>query len=259
MRRVCIVCTRKSNYYVKIRDVRGAKPTNIAQRRHPLTFILETNAPCAEGYSPKILFPCFDYRFEQHYGIIDNINEEFHRIWHQYFKLRPHIQQMIDDFKRKHDFANKYVIAIHYRGTDKHNCKSAYEHDAEHLPYEFCSALVKKVIKESGHSLNEVVTFVATDEQPFVAHMKREEVNAVFIDAIRSDMNTSGLNLDFSQCERGVIDGTPESKIYNELITQSVHHGMPDKSNYIKGLDVLVDANVSPFLSLMRYGSGLNR
>ncbi len=216
-----------------------AKVVTTTDLREP---VLKTKVPYAERYSPKILFPCFDYRFEQYYGILDNINEEFHRIWHKYFKLRPHVQKIVDDFKRKHDFANKYVITLHYRGTDKHNCKNAYEHDAKHVPYEFCSALVKKVIRESGRLLSDVVTFVATDEQPFVEHMKKEGVNAVFIDAIRSDVNTSGLNLDFSQCEQGVIDGSAESDIYNKLITQSVHHGMQEKSNYIKGLDVVVDA-----------------
>ena len=168
--------------------------------------------------------------------------QEFHRIWHQYFKLRPHIQKIVNDFKQKYDFANKYVITLHYRGTDKYNHKHGNEDDPEHPPYEFCSALVKKIIKESGRPLSDIVTFVATDEQPFIEHMKKEHVNAVYTEAVRSNMNTSGLDVDFSQCGRGIIDSTPESKIYNELITQSVHRGMPDKSNYIKGRDVLVDA-----------------
>ncbi len=168
--------------------------------------------------------------------------QEFHRIWHQYFKLRPHIQKMVDDFKRKHDFANKYVITLHYRGTDKYGHAAGNEDGPEHPPYEFCSDLVKKVIKRSKCQLSDVVTFIATDEQPFIEHMKNAGVNAIFTDAIRSNMSTSDLNLDFSRCEHGVIDDTPESKIYNELITQSVHRGMQEKSNYVKGRDVLVDA-----------------
>ncbi|HAN49686.1 MAG TPA: hypothetical protein DCQ08_01475 [Amoebophilaceae bacterium] len=173
---------------------------------------------------------------------IEHRAQEFHRIWYQYFKLRPHIQKMVDDFKRKHDFANKYVITLHYRGTDKYDHSAGSEDGPEHPPYEFCSALIKKIIKRSGRPLSNVVTFITTDEQPFIEDMKKENVNAVFTDAIRSNMNTSGLNLDFSRCAQGVIDSTPESKIYNELITQSVHRGMQDKSNYIKGRDVLVDA-----------------
>jgi hypothetical protein len=94
----------------------------------------------------------------------------------------------------------------------------------------------------SGCQLSDVITFIATDEQPLIEHMKKAGVTAVFTNAIRSNMSTSGLNLDFSRCEHGVIDDTPESKIYNELITQSVHRDMQDKSNYIKGRDVLVDA-----------------
>ena len=169
-------------------------------------------------------------------------DQEFHRIWHRYFKLRPHIQQMVDDFKHEHDFANKYVITFHYRGTDKYSHKDGSEDDPEHPPYEFCSALIKKVIKQSERPLRDVVTFVATDEQPFIEHMKKENVNAVFTDAIRSSVSTSGLDMDFSRCEQGEINVTQEGKVYNELIKQSVHRGMQDKSNYIKGRDVLVDA-----------------
>lgn len=129
---------------------------------------------------------------------IEHRDQEFHRIWYKYFKLRPHIQQIVDDFKHKHDFANKYVIALHYRGTEKYDHKQGSENGPEHPPYEFCAALVKKTIKKSGRPLSDVVTFVATDEQPFVDYMKEAEVNAVFIDAIRSNTSTSDLNMDFS-------------------------------------------------------------
>ena len=184
----------------------------------------------------------FDYHSLDHSSNRATRDQEFHRIWHQYFKLRPHLQKMVDDFKHEHDFANKYVITLHYRGTDKYGHKEGNEDDPEHPPYEFCSALVKKMIKKSGHSFSDIITFVATDEQPFMQHMIEAGVNAVCIDAIRSNINTSGLSLDFSQCKQGVIDDTPESKVYNDLITQSIHRGMQDKSNYIKGRDVLVDA-----------------
>ncbi|MHA7877612.1 MAG: O-fucosyltransferase family protein [Bacteroidota bacterium] len=167
----------------------------------------------------------------------DHYHRTFHRIWHQYFKLRPHIQQMVDDFKRKHDFANKYVITLHYRGTDKYNNKHGYEDDAEHPPYEFCSALVKKVIKNSGYALSDIITFIATDEQPFIAHMQQANINAVFTEAIRSSVSTSGLEI-----EGYTKDSSVDSKRYNALIAQSVHRGMQEKSNYIKGRDVLIDA-----------------
>ena len=173
---------------------------------------------------------------------VEHRAQEFHCIWHQYFKLRPHIQKMVNDFKHKHDFDNKYVITLRYRSTDKYDHAAGNEDGPEHPHYGFCSALVKKVIKKSGCQLSDVVTLIATDEQPLIEHMKKAGVTAVFTNAIRSNMSTSGLNLDFSRCEHGVIDDTPESKIYNELITQSVHRDMQDKSNYIKGRDVLVDA-----------------
>ncbi len=103
----------------------------------------------------------------------DHDHQEFHRIWNQYFKLRPHVQKIVDDFKQKHNVANKCVITLHDIGTDKYNRPGVYEDNHEHSPYELCSDLVKKVIKDSGHSLSDIVTFVATDEQRFVAHRKK--------------------------------------------------------------------------------------
>jgi hypothetical protein len=38
--------------------------------------------------------------------------EGFPQIWKQYFKVRPHIQQMVNDFKRKHDFRG-YPLSCH--------------------------------------------------------------------------------------------------------------------------------------------------
>ncbi len=187
--------------------------------RHPLARAINSG-----GDAPQI----FTVHSIKDYYAFDS--EAFHRIWHKYFKLRPHIQQMIDEFKHKHDFANKYVITFHYRGTDKYNTLHAYEDNHEHPPYEFCSALIQKKIKESGEPLSNIITFIATDEQPFADYMRQESVNAVFIDAIRSNASTS--DLDFSTAE----------KVHNTLSAQSVHLGMPDKSNYIKGRDVLVDA-----------------
>ena len=207
--------------------------------RHPFAKVLTPTdkdhlVKTTWGYSPKI----FSLNSIKHYYAFssnpDHYTKEFHRIWHQYFKLRPHIQQMIDDFKHKHDFRNKYVITFHYRGTDKYKTSNAYEDNHEHPPYEFCLALIKKVIKKSGRPLSDIVTFIATDEQPFVDYIKKEHVNAVFLDAIRSNANTSDLKLPSSENECYKVHGT--------LSSQSVHLGMPGKSGYIKGLDVLVDA-----------------
>ena len=210
----------------------------------PVTLSKSKKTPADEGASytraPVQIFNYDSLNQNHSLGKADR-DQEFHRIWHQYFKLRPHIQKMVDDFKQKHDFSNKYVITIHYRGTDKYPHKDGSEDDPQHPPYAFCSALIKKIIKNSGRPLGDIVTFVATDEQPFIEHMRKENVNAVFTDAIRSNISTSGLDLDFSRCKQGEVNATRESKVYNELIVQSVHRGMQDKSNYIKGRDVLVD------------------
>jgi hypothetical protein len=194
----------------------------------------ELTDPCIRSGTTKIFSLASIADYYSFDSDPDHYAQEFHRIWHKYFKLRPHIQRIVDDFKCKHDFANKYVITLHYRGTDKFNYHE-YEDNNEHPPYDFCSDIVKKVIKKSGRPLSDIVTFVATDEQPFVEYMKKANVNAVFTDAMRSHISTSGL--DFNNLAQHDKD-----EIYKGLTAQSVHLGMQDKSNYIKGRDVLIDA-----------------
>jgi hypothetical protein len=168
---------------------------------------------------------------------IRNSEREYNRLWKKYFKVRPHVQHMVQDFKRKHGLANKFIISCHYRGSDKLAALGTSENNPVHMPYEFVEGLIRR---ELAHSKREAVVIIASDEQPFVDHMRASGLPIVAVDATRSDVNTSGLDIDTSKCIPRVST-TPECKILNNLITKSIHRGMSDVSNYKKGLEVLLD------------------
>ena len=74
----------------------------------------------------------------------------------RYIKPKPHIQEKINAFYEKH-FKDKYVIGIHYRGTDKH-------WEAENKSYEqVCNAILGDLTQHS-----DAIIFVATDDQKFL-------------------------------------------------------------------------------------------
>jgi len=74
----------------------------------------------------------------------------------RYIKPKPHIQQKVDQFYNQH-FKNKYVIGIHYRGTDKYL-------EAPKCSYEaVCNAIDPEL---SLHQ--DAVIFIASDDQNFV-------------------------------------------------------------------------------------------
>ena len=68
-------------------------------------------------------------------------------------------------------------------------------------------------------------------------------VNVVITDATRSNVNTSGLNIESSYCDTENESYHQEDcKKFNEFKNNSIHKGMKDISPYKKGLDVLMDA-----------------
>jgi len=184
------------------------------------------------------------YLFDRH--LLNAVNPDgdrrktFHRLWKKYFRVRPHVQRLANDFKRKHGFESKYVVAVHARLTDKWPSKSGTEDFPSRPPKDFWAHLVRDQIAKSNRNPRDVLVFVASDEQPFVDYMKRQNFAVVSIDAIRASVDTSGMKLATEQCDQGVMT-TADCRKYNELIDASVHRGMKDKSNYVKGLDVLLD------------------
>lgn len=92
-----------------------------------------------------------------------------------YIKIKPHLQARIDTFAAQH-FGSRYVVGVHYRGTDK-GC------EAPRVAYEVVVEEVRRAIARPMHA----AIFVATDEQPFLDCMKDAfGERVVAIDACRS-------------------------------------------------------------------------
>lgn len=108
--------------------------------------------------------------------VISNMTRESAAyIINKYIKVKPHIQNKIDQFV-KNNFNNNFVIGIHYRGTDKSS-------EARRVPFH---EVYQEVIKHLSDKQNNKI-FVATDEQNFLNYMKSKFGNVVVhIDANRS-------------------------------------------------------------------------
>ncbi len=85
--------------------------------------------------------------------------EEAYHLIQKYIHFRPHIQEKIEQFKQDY-FQDKFVIGLHYRGTDA---------PASSPPYEVCLKEVQKTIDALG--VSDYKIFIASDEQPFIDYM----------------------------------------------------------------------------------------
>lgn len=81
--------------------------------------------------------------------IFQNRREMFNEVIKKYIKLKPHIQDKIDYFVRKH-FTNKKIIGVHFRGTDHPDKKEIKEY--------------MQVIKEKAANYD--LIFCSSDEEP---------------------------------------------------------------------------------------------
>lgn len=100
------------------------------------------------------------------------------RLVSKYIHPKPFIQEKVDDFADK-NFKNKYVIGVHYRGTDK-------VLEAPRVAYEEMAKKVKEIVHKKQTA--DYIVFVATDEAPFLEYMKNEHPhNIVWWDSVRSD------------------------------------------------------------------------
>ena len=78
----------------------------------------------------------------------------------KYIHVKPSIQEKVDLFAAEY-FQNFYILAVHYRGTDKRS-------EAPIVPY---SQVIEKVAQSIPKNLP-VRIFVATDEAPFLKKME---------------------------------------------------------------------------------------
>lgn len=104
--------------------------------------------------------------------------ERCHTLIKKYIRLRPHIEDKVNQFVNKH-FQHYFVVGVHYRGTDKMN------NEAPVLEYEM-------IINSINHFLynnreKEILIFLATDEEDFMEEMlQRFPGQVVTISTIRS-------------------------------------------------------------------------
>jgi hypothetical protein len=171
-------------------------------------------------------------------------NEVFSKLWKTHIKVQPCILQKVDAFKRQHSFDQKHVIGIHFRGTDKLPSKAGNEDNPIHYEYSFCSKLIQTYIEKHNLTKETALIFIATDEEPFVKFMQNTsdfyDIKVCFTNSTRSEISTSGLNIDTSNCKQGINDSDECAK-YNKLILTSIHRGHPEVNKYKKGEDVLID------------------
>ncbi len=90
---------------------------------------------------------------------------EAYRLIKKYITFRPNIVKKIDAFTNDH-FKNKFVIGVHYRGTDMRK-----EVPARVVSYEKVAEAVKHQLNKIKH--DNVCIFVAADEAAFVEYMVR--------------------------------------------------------------------------------------
>jgi len=137
----------------------------------------------------------------------------------RYVVVRPSIQDLVDAFIRD-NWADRYIVGLHYRGTDKSD-------DAPRVPYERVESAVRDAM--AGRDPDRCQLFLATDEQPFLAFMQA----------------SFPAQLSYRQMFRSV-DGRPIDVVNPE-------------GNYKKGLDAVVDCLLlSRATTLIRTASNLS-
>ncbi|WKJ91883.1 nodulation protein NodZ [Methylomonas montana] len=81
-------------------------------------------------------------------------------LFKQSIAIQPEIASEVDAFTTDH-FANRKVLGVHYRGTDK-------VIEAPRVNWDFCEKTIRNYLAD--HSDTDVI-FVATDEGPFLRHI----------------------------------------------------------------------------------------
>lgn len=95
----------------------------------------------------------------------------------KYIQVKPKINEKINEFVFE-NFKNKYIIGVHYRGTDKF-C------EAPKVSFEVIVHEIQEAIKSCKKS--KYAIFVATDEQAFLDKLQNQFPGQILcIDALRS-------------------------------------------------------------------------
>lgn len=140
--------------------------------------------------------------------------EKKHQLLKKYVHLKPHIQDELDEYIKKH-FKADPVIGVHYRGTDKLRSKPKhrvpYEEVAENVELQIKKLSVGKLEKFLNKKYGKqpqinYKIFVATDEMAFLEFMlKRFPRKVIYQNAFRSSdgLAVHGFRPDVSAYQRG--------------------------------------------------------
>jgi len=79
----------------------------------------------------------------------------------RHVRVKTLLREQVDSYTRE-NFDGRFVIGIHYRGTDKHE-------EAPRIPYADVENAVREAIARAG--AGQYGLFIATDEQHFLDHM----------------------------------------------------------------------------------------
>jgi SAM-dependent methyltransferase len=108
----------------------------------------------------------------------DRVNE----LISKYIRVKPEIQNLVDQFAAE-KFSGKYVIGVHYRGTDK------FQYDSNSISYEDLSSSIQNFVNEKG--LKDYVIYLATDEDACLNYMRQIfQEKLLFQDCLRSSDKT---------------------------------------------------------------------
>ena len=125
----------------------------------------------------------------------------------KYIRIKSDIQSKIDKVI-KESFAGKYIIAVHYRGTDKKS-------EAPRTKYDKVLGAIKEQIEKLDQDYR---IFIATDEQGFLDYSKKQFPDRViyYEHATRSKDSTpvhlNKKNSPYSNGEEAIIDALLLSK-----------------------------------------------
>jgi Alpha-(1,6)-fucosyltransferase N- and catalytic domains len=90
--------------------------------------------------------------------------EHAHYLVKKYLKLRPNIQEKINEFQKNR--FEKFMIGVHYRGTDKST-------EAPRVPFENVTMEILQIIESLPFNYPYKI-FVASDEQAFIDYMLQQ-------------------------------------------------------------------------------------
>lgn len=87
-----------------------------------------------------------------------------HELINKYIHVKPHILEKVDDFVRG-NFGSKYVIGVHYRGTDKIA-------EAPLVKYQLVAKEIEKIVQNKNLK-EDYLIFLATDKQAIVDYLEK--------------------------------------------------------------------------------------